>query len=128
MRYTYFPKQESKFTHPENLTGLTASQWNSSGVFSQDTTRCSSMKKSKRLLLRLFETPENFTGRITFMSMFNGISCGSKDNEKECLANARLVSLYARRFGKGQWSFIGPGSERKWYSVSEFTRSMGQYG
>ena len=53
------------------------------------------------------------------MSMFTDISCGSKDNAKECLANAKLVSLYARRFGKGQWSFIGPGSEKKWYCISE---------
>ena len=68
----------------------------------------------KNLLYRLGETPENFTGRILFMSMFNDISCGRKDNEKECLANARLVSLYARRFAKGQWSFIGPGLEKKW--------------
>ena len=73
----------------------------------------------KRLLIRLNETPENFTGRIVFMSMFNDISCGSKDNERECLANAKLVSLYARRFGKGQWSFIGPGSEKEWYCINE---------
>ena len=53
------------------------------------------------------------------MSMFNDISCGTRDNEQECLANARLVSLYARRFGEGQWSFIGPGSEKKWYSIKE---------
>ena len=44
----------------------------------------------KSLLYRLGETPENFTGRILFISMFNDISCGTKDNEKECLANARL--------------------------------------
>ena len=50
------------------------------------------------------------------MSMFNDIS---RDNEQECWANARLVSLYARKFGKGQWSFIGPGSEKKWYSMKE---------
>ena len=73
----------------------------------------------ERVLLRLDETPENFTGRIIFMSMFNDISCVSKDNEKECLANAKLVSLDARRFGKGQRSFIGPGSEKKWYRISE---------
>ena len=73
----------------------------------------------KSLLLRLGETPENFTGRIMFMSMFNDISCGSKDNEKECLLNAKLVSLYAKGFGKGQWSFIGPGSEKKWYCISK---------
>ena len=66
----------------------------------------------KRLLVRLEETPENFTGRILFMSMLNDISCGTKDNETECLANAKLVSLFARRFGKGQWSFSGPGSEK----------------
>ena len=35
----------------------------------------------KRLLYRLGETPENFTGRILLMSMFNDISCGTKDNE-----------------------------------------------
>ena len=73
----------------------------------------------KSLLYRLGETPEIFTGRILFLSMFNDISCGTKDNEEECLANAKLVSLYARRFGKGQWSFIGPGSEKKWYSIKE---------
>ena len=50
----------------------------------------------QELLLRLSETPENFTGRIIFMSMFNDISWGSKDNEKECESNAQLVSLYAK--------------------------------
>ena len=67
----------------------------------------------------LGETPENFTRRILFMSMFNDISCGSRDNEKECLANAKLVTLHAKRFGAGQWSFFGPGSEKKWCSISE---------
>ena len=69
--------------------------------------------KVKSLLSRLGEIPENFTGRILFMSMFNDISCGTRE------ANARLVSLYARKFGKGQWSFIGPGSKKKWYSMEE---------
>ena len=48
--------------------------------------------KVKSLLYRLGETPENFPGRILFMSMFNDISCGTEDKEEECLANARLVS------------------------------------
>ena len=38
----------------------------------------------KELLLKFGETPENFTGRIIFMSMFNDISCGSRDNKVEC--------------------------------------------
>ena len=53
------------------------------------------------------------------MSMFNDISWVKKDNMKEWESNAQLVSLYARRFGAGQWSFFGPGSEKKWYSISE---------
>ena len=53
--------------------------------------------------------------------MSNDISCGTKDNEQECLAQARVVSLYlyAWKFGTGQWSSIGPGSEKKWYSIKE---------
>ena len=68
--------------------------------------------KVNDLLSDLGEAPENFTGRILFMSMFNDISCEKKDNEEECLANAKVVSVYAKKFGIGQWSFIGLGSEK----------------
>ena len=71
------------------------------------------------LLSRSGETPETFTGRILFMSMFNDISCDRKGNEEECVANARVVSILARKFGIGQWSFIGQGSEKKWYCMEE---------
>ena len=71
------------------------------------------------LLSRLGETPETFTGRTFFMSMFNDIFCDKKSNEEECLANAKVVSMLAKKFGLGQWSFIGPGSEKKWYSMEE---------
>ena len=40
-----------------------------------------------------------------------------KGNKDECLANAGVVKVLARKFGIGQWSFIGPGSEKKWYSA-----------
>ena len=73
--------------------------------------------KINHLLSDLGQTPETFTGRILFMSMFNDISCDRKDNEEKCLANAGVVKVLARRFGIGQWSFIGPGSEKKWYSA-----------
>ena len=74
--------------------------------------------KVQEFMSRLSVTPEKFTGRIIFMSMFNDISWRSKDNMKECMSNVQLVSLSARRFGAGQWSFLGPGSEKKWYSIS----------
>ena len=74
-------------------------------------------QKVESLLLKLNETPENFTGRIISMSMSNDISCESKDNEKECESNVRLVSLYAKRFEAGQWSFLGPGKKSGILSV-----------
>ena len=69
------------------------------------------------LLSYLGQTPETFTGRILFLSMFNDIYCDRNDNKEECLANARVVKVLPRKFGVGQWSFIGPGSEKKWYSA-----------
>ena len=68
--------------------------------------------KVQEFLLRLSVTPDKFTGRIIFMSMFNDISWRSKDNKKECESNAQLVSVFAKRFGAGQWSFFGLGSEK----------------
>ena len=51
--------------------------------------------------------PSEFKRWIIFMSMFNDISWGSQDN----------VSIYAKRFPPRRWSFLGPGSEKKWYST-----------
>ena len=113
-KLTWF-KSSSKYRNLERIDGEPMEfEWN---IFPGIHTLQLS-EEVKRSLFRLDETPENFTRRILFMSMFNGISCGTKDNKKECLSNATLVSLYARRFGKGQWSFIGPGSEKKWYCIS----------
>ena len=77
------------------------------------------VREVQELLSKFSVTPEKFTGRIIFMSMFNDISWRSKDNKEECESSAQLVSLCAKRFGAGQWSFFGPGSEKNWYSVSE---------
>ena len=53
--------------------------------------------KVNDLLSDLREAPETFTGRILFMSMFNDISCDRKGNKEECLANARVVKVLAKK-------------------------------
>ena len=73
--------------------------------------------KINDLLSDLGQKPESFTGRILFMSMFNHIFCDRYDNKDECLRNANIVKTFAGRFGIGQWSFIGPGSEKNCYSA-----------
>ena len=73
--------------------------------------------KVQECMSKMSDPPEQFQGRIIFMSMFNDIAWWSEDNEQECESNANLVSISARRFSPGRWSFLGPGSEKKWYST-----------
>ena len=38
-----------------------------------------------------------------------------RGNKEYLIANAHRVAEYARRFTQGHWSFLGPGSEKKFY-------------
>ena len=82
--------------------------------------------KVQEFISKMSIQPEDFTGRIIFMSMFNDISWRSQDNEQECESDANRVSVYARRFSSGRWSFFGLGSEKKWYSTHEY-KPQGQW-
>ena len=101
----------------ELWTQLTENRWNSSGICSQDSPHCSSSKRDVQKFMNKMGEPEQFQGRIIFMSMFNGIIWRIEDNETECSAYSTLVSLFAKRFPAGHWSFLGIGSETKWYST-----------
>ena len=104
---------EKSYRDYDAITGeSTEFEWN---IFPRFTTLqlCS---KVNDLLSELGEAPETFTGRILLTPMFNDISCDRKGNKEECLANAGIFKVLARKFGVGQWSFIGPSSEKKWYS------------
>ena len=61
--------------------------------------------------------PEHFTDRIIFMSMYNDIEWGAKGNEARCEDISQTVADYARKFPRGHWSFLGAGSEKKWYGT-----------
>ena len=51
----------------------------------------------RKFLSKMSEEPEEFTGRIIFMSVFNDIIRRINDNEKECIANSTLVSQFAKK-------------------------------
>ena len=88
----------SKIHHnTEHWTQSTENRRNSSGIFSQDSQHWSLSAKSKKFMSKMGE-PEQFQWRIIFMSMFNVIIWRSEDNERECNANATLVSIFAKRF------------------------------
>ena len=64
-----------------------------------------------------------------FMSMFNDISCDGKGNEEQCVANVKVVSIFAKKFGIGQWSFIGLrfAEEVVFYGRGHSTSNLGSY-
>ena len=64
--------------------------------------------------------PEKFPGRIIFMSMYKNIVWREEGNKEMCVANFIHVADYARRFAHGHWSFLGPGSEKKWYGTHTY--------
>ena len=100
----------------EFWTQLTESRWNSSGRFSQDSPLCSS-STVQEFLSKMSKQSEGFTGRIIFMSMFNDISWDLKTMNGNAMLMPRLCLYCAKRFPAGRWSFLGPGSGKKWYST-----------
>ena len=105
-------RAEKSYRDYDAVSGETTEfEWN---IFSGLTT-LQLCDKISNLLSSSGQTPESFTGRIIFMSMFNDIFCDRHDNKDECLKNADFVKTFDQRFGIGQWSFIGPGSVKKWY-------------
>ena len=61
--------------------------------------------------------PEQFKGRIIFMSMYNDIDWTKRGKKEHCIASTLRVSEYAPRFTQGHWSCLGPGPEKKWYGT-----------
>ena len=96
----------SKIHHNTELwTQLTVSHWNSSGIFSKDSPHCSSSTKSKSSWPK-WTNPNNSKDKLSSCRCVNDIIWGSEDSERECIANATIVSLFAKRFPPGRLSFI----------------------
>ena len=77
---------------------------------------CRFSPRSRKWWLKIQCELEQFLGRIIFMSMYNDIVCWEKGNEDLCIANAED----ARTFAHGHLSFLGPGSETKWYGTHTY--------
>ena len=98
---------------------LMVSQWNSSGIFSQDSPHCSSATKSKCSCQKWAKSQKNLQDGSSSCRCSTTSHGDLKTMEQECELSANLVSIYARRFPPGKWSFFGLGSEKKWYSTHD---------
>ena len=89
-------RAERSYRDYEDVSGeSTEFEWN---IFPGFTT-LQLCDKISYLLSSLGQSPETFTGRILFMSMFNDISFDRYDNKDEWLKNAEFVKTFAKRFG-----------------------------
>ena len=101
------------------MTESVESRLNSSGTSSQDSQRCSSAVKSMIYWATWEKHQKLSQEEFLLCRCSTTFPVKRKDNEEECVANVKVVSILAEKFGIGQWSFIGPGSEKKWYSMEE---------
>ena len=53
------------------------------------------LSRSQKFTVQIGRNTINFH-RKNFMSMFNDISCGTRENEKECESNTQLVSFFGK--------------------------------
>ena len=81
----------------------------------QDSPHCSLSVKSK-------SSCQNwaYNQKISLDGLSSSRCSTTSHGEQECELSAQLVSIFARRFSPGKWSFFGPGSEKKWYSTHEY--------
>ena len=85
-------RAERSYTDYDPINGeSTEFEWN---IFPGFTT-LQLCDKISDLLSSMGQTPENFTGRILFMSTFNDIFCDRYDNKDECLRN--LLTMPTQR-------------------------------
>ena len=69
------------------------------------------LEKTQSLMRDLHCEPDHFCDRIIFMSMYNDIAWKEEGNKERCEYDSQTVANSARKFPRGHWSFLGPGSE-----------------
>ena len=85
-------------------------------IFSGSTT-LGILGEIQKLMTELQCEPEQFKDRIIFTSMYNDIVWRERGHAEKCESNSREVANHARKFPRGRWSFLGLGSEKKWYGT-----------
>ena len=71
------------------------------------------------LLSSLGQTPESSQEEFYLCRCSTTFLVTRKAMKKNVWKNAKVVFILAMKCGIGQWSFIGPGSEKKWFSMEE---------
>ena len=102
---------------------IMSKRWRNNGVRAEDFpgfTTLQILRKKQNMMDEIQCDPEEFTGRIICVSMFNDIELGKERNKDACIMNSTMVQDDARKFPHGHRSFLGPGPEQKWYGTNTY--------
>ena len=99
-----------EFTTIQKIGQSTESRWNSSGIFSQDSPHWGFSVKSQNSWTK-WTNPNNSKNELSSCQC-SMTSNGEKNNETECIADATLESLLAKRFRTRRWSFVELGNRK----------------
>ena len=114
----------SKIHHTtEHWTQSTENWWNSSGIFSQDSSHCSSSKKCESSWAK-WANPNNSQDELSWCRC-SMTWCGEINTMKKNVLLIPQLCLCAKRFSPGRWLFR-LGSEKKWYSIYD-SRPQGEW-
>ena len=72
------------------------------------------LEEIQKIMTELQCEPEQFKGRIIFMSMYNDIVCGERGNTESELRILLQLRIMLADSCADVGLFLGPGSEKKW--------------
>ena len=88
-------------------------EWN----ISQDSPHCRSATKSKSSCQKLAYNQKISQDGLSSCRCSTTSHGDLKTMNRNANQALNSVSIYAKRFSPGRWSFLGPGSEKKWHST-----------
>ena len=86
-------------------------------MFAQDVLHWRSSRRSKKTCKIETLNPKN----LKIESSSCHIEWTQRGNSEKCTSNSEQAKNYAKRFSRGHWSFLGPGSEKKWHGTHTYT-------
>ena len=97
--------------------GSTGNKWNLSGKNFPGFTTLGILGEIQKIMTELQCEPEQFKGRIIFVSMYNDIVWRERGHTEKSVTISIAVKNYSRKFLPWHWPFLGLGSEKKWYET-----------
>ena len=108
------------------LDTIDGEPWKSSGIFSWDSPHCSSATKSRSSCRKLAKSQKNSQDGSSSCRCSTTSHGDLKTMNRNAMLTPTSFQNMQKDFSPGRWSFLGPGSEKKWCST-HIDRPQGEW-